>query len=320
MKYRLTLIGLIVALCCLALTASVGAQEKSNEQKLSPQDLRHELEPVLASYYEAVDKRDLERLKSFQTEDCRLRLPDGKILFLSELRKALAGGNENIRDNQENFLIEKIKGNSQQAVAELKINQTYRQKLVDGNYVDVRLSRKERQTWQKTSGGWKLNLIEASGFKSTKTLNGKKVDDIRLLPGSPIPPVIPNDEDKPVLESGKAIVFIYLFNSALLLKLPVYCNDQELARMTGHTYVKIKLDPGRYRFRSEKGEPIELALESRKIYFLWLDFVAGFPKGQAVLKTGDGMVSPQAYKLPATLNLKPLKPENIKDSSKAYTN
>ena len=85
--------------------------------------------------------------------------------------------------------------------------------------------------------------------------------------------------------------------------------------MTGGSFIKAKLLPGKHTFRSEKGSAIDLNIERGKIYFFVLRLKTGFPRGRGLLELDTTDVGHHGYKLPRLLDLRPLGRDNINDTS-----
>lgn len=300
-------------------TAAVSGQDKKAEE----QQVRRELEALFAQISEAISNGEHDKKKKLMTADFQVKLPNGKTLSRNEIEVLPQAEADSLRNVRETYVIEDLKAERNQAVVKIRIIITYQQKLQDGTYGEIESTLRQRETWVKTDNGWRWRLIDdISPRKSGTVFNGKKVNDLRKIPAAAPKPVEPNEEDKAILQNGKAVVFIYRLEAPgpPFFGLPVYCDAQELARIKKNTFIKVKLEPGKYQFRSDKEPAFELAVEGGKLYYLSLKPVAGFPKARGLLSLDEGIIGPQLYKLPKTLKMKPLDAEHIKDAARVISN
>jgi hypothetical protein len=201
-----------------------------------------------------------------------------------------------------------------EAVLEIQYRSFVRQRLQDGSIKEATGIGQHRETWVKTELGWRLKLIDKGKVdKSQTTVNGKKVDPATAPSISKS--LDPNTEDQGILGGGYALIFVYRLNDGAIIKAPVYCDDVRVAEMTGGSFIKAKLLPGKHTFRSEKGSAIDLNIERGKIYFFVLRLKTGFPRGRGVLELDSTGVGQHGYKLPRLLDLRPLGRDNINDTS-----
>jgi len=99
---------------------------------------------------------------------------------------------------------------------------------------------------------------------------------------------------QPVADSSKpsdarpsaATVYVYRYKQFVgsALAPSVFCNEVELARAENGRYFSIKLDPGKYNFRSnDKQSGMELDVKAGQEYFLRVEIAAGMMKGHGRL-------------------------------------
>jgi hypothetical protein len=90
----------------------------------------------------------------------------------------------------------------------------------------------------------------------------------------------------PVQRNGPATVTIFRAEAGMRFQLPVYCGKVALAKLPHSAYLKIKLPPGKYFFRSSDGYVVEVSLEEGQEFYLQMQLVVvrkgGF-KGHLVL-------------------------------------
>lgn len=314
-NYQRKLLALMIALAAFHSLPIARAGQKPGREKVDEERVRTELAVVLAERDEAAEKHDIERFLSFYAPDFTWHIV-GRILTRQETEQVIrlaAGGNT--LEHKQDSTIQSIKVRGNEAVLQVHYDSFIKHRMRDSLISETKSSGTQRETWVKTDQGWKLKLLDNIKRKELLiTENGQKVDPRKAKHDTLIPD--PNIEDKPVLQEGYALVFVYRLNDGTIVKTPLDCNDVRLAEMTGGSFIKVKLMPGKHSFHSEKGSAIDLNLESGKIYFLVINLKAGFPKGRGALEVDMSSVGPSAYKLPKLMELRPLGRDNIKDVSR----
>jgi Protein of unknown function (DUF2846) len=312
---RAILTSCVVALTLFQYPALGWSQQRPNEKIINEEQVRAELEVVLAERDAAAENQDLERFLSFYAADFTARLGGDRTLTRQETEQLIRlNAGRDILEQKQSSKIKSLKVRGNEAVLEIQYSSLARQRLQDGSIKEATGTGQHRETWVKTELGWRLRLIDKNKVEESKTtVNGKKVDPATAPSISK--PAEPNTEDQSILSGGYALVFIYRLNDGALIKAPVYCDDVRVAEMTGGSFIKAKLLPGKHTFRSEKGSAIDLNIERGKIYFFVLKLKAGFPKGRGLLELDTTDVGHYGYKLPRLLDLRPLGRDNIDDTS-----
>ena len=274
-----------------------------------------ELNVVHRELSEALESRDVKRIRSFYSPSFYIRLRNNKTLNLDDILTLLSlAETPTITDSKHSSVIQKLKVSGADAVITVENSRDATYKLDDGSEQRVIEVVRQQERWTKQPDGWKLSVIEDIEQKRRDvTANGRKTDEV--MPKHVVP-LTPNVDDQTVLNEGNGIVFIYRMGDGAIIKPPIYCNDQKLAQMTGGSFLKLKLQPGKYTLKSEKGDPIDLQVEAGKISLLVLKMEAGFPKGRGNLRVDRSIMAAQAYKLPRLLGLNPLGSDNIDDPTK----
>lgn len=313
------ILAIIIAIATIATLHSLPlaqAQQNSNQERINEEHARTELAAVLAQRDQAAEKEDIERFLSFYAADFTWRLKGGLTLNRQETEQVLrlsTGGQ--ILEHKQRSTIKSIKLRGREAVLDVQDDSFVKQRLQDDSIKETTSSGQKRETWVKTEQGWELKLIDNAKFKELQTtVNGQRVDPLKAPSNTETP--APNIGDQTVLQEGYALVFVYRLNDGTIVKTPVYCDDVRLAEMTGGSFIKAKLMPGKYSFHSEKGSAIDINIENGKIYFFVIKLAAGFPKGRGVLEVDTSSAGPYAYKLPKLLELRPLGRDNINDISR----
>lgn len=280
--------------------------------------LQREIEATIKDRCEAMLQQDEKKANSFLASDYSVKLPNGKILTRQEIEKT----SQEIQ-NKQTLLevtekIKKLKIIGTDVIVDVFHHESFKQKLKNGNDAVITNENEIRQTWIKTTDGWRIKFIEIRKLGKS-TIDREKLRDFRKVDTAPPTVLLPNEEDKDILKAGNGLVFIFRGADGSLLNTSVFCNDQEIAELPRGTYLRMKLLPGTYQLKSEKEPTIELQVESGKIYFFELQLKPGFPaKGQ--LKKDEGSVTPGIYKSPKLSGLKPIEKKHIKDSSKIASN
>lgn len=295
----------------LFLLVSVAA---SQQPQIGASQLRAELTSVLAERNAALERGDEERVRAFYAPNFMLRAGNGRTLTLQEIEQlSTVAERPDVLERRYTSEILEIKPRGVDVVLVVEHSGFEKLRHKDGSVSQHKRLARQQETWIREGSGWKLLFIDNIRVKHSEVLlNGAKVDQFMPEAG----PVTPNAIDQPVLDAGSGIVFIYRMKDFALVKTPIFCNDQKLANLSGGSYIKVKLLPGKYSFRSEKGDPLEVAVEAGRIQVLVIKLETGFPKGRGRLRTDTTVLGAQAYKVPKLLELNPLGNDNIDDLSK----
>lgn len=303
---------------CLASSIPQSQGPSNPSTKLDEHQARKELEAVFAELVPALKAKDKAKIKSYYAPDFSIKLPHGPVMGLKEFEKIFPlteGAPFQITELTMN--IERLKLKENEAVLGVKQSLTYRQVLKDGTTAETVQRERRQETWVKTPEGWKLRLIDKVGLKKPQTaVGGEKAKHAIHPPAAYLQTQTPNPEDAPILQNGKALVFIYRLEGSAGRAVPVFCDDLELAQLKRGFYFKVKLDPGRHTFRSEKGDPVFLNVEAGRIYYLAVKGVVQFPLTRGIVEQDETLVGPQAYRLPSSLKMRPIKSGDVKDRSK----
>jgi hypothetical protein len=295
----------------LLLTLSSGAAQ---QPQLTASQARTELTAVLAERNAALERGDEERVRAFYAPNFMLRAGNGRTVTLQELEQlSKIAERPSVLERKYTSEIQEVKPRGADVV--LMVEHTGFEKLQhkDGSVSQHKRLARQQETWIREGSDWKLLFIDNIKVRHSEVLlNGAKVAEFLPEAG----PVTPNAIDQPLLDGGNGLVFIYRMKDFALIKTPVFCNGQKLASLTGGSFIKVRLSPGKYSFRSEKGEPIEVNVEAGNIKFLSIKLETGFPKGRGRLKNDTTVLGAQAYKFPGLLELNPLGDDNIDDLSK----
>lgn len=312
-KSCLNKVALIVVVVSLCYSVAVAQKKASNKDQI-----RNEIESIFGERNEALKKADKEKLDKLLAPDFAVKLPNEKSLTKQEW-DVLAARDIGRSDYQEEFVLESLEIKAETALVQVRNNQSYKQKFKDGTFGNIVYSAKRRETWVETFEGWKLRVVDNFAFVSA-TLNGKRAKakdfsfDKLSLPDTPQQI---RSEDKAILQSGKAIVFVFRAKALPdLIHLPVHLDGQEIASMRGGRYLKLQLSPGIYRFRSDKEPELTVAVKSGQLYYFEVKLVSGFPRGRGQLVTVDPQMGAQIYLVLHTLSLKAVEDKDIKDLSK----
>lgn len=283
----------------------------------SPQ-AESELRAVRAQLGEAIQSGDDAKVRSFYAPNFIMRLRNGKVLTLDDLNQLNGIGEKPpVTERKVLTVIQKLKLTGTGALLTVEHNVDTRYKLGDGSIRRVVEITQEDERWTREGNEWKMSMIENLEQRRREvTLNGQK--DNEFIPGH-APAIDPTPDDQAVVKDGYGIVFIYRMKDNAVIKPPIYCNEQKVAQMTGGSFLKLKLRPGRYSFKSDKGDPIDVNVELSKISFLTLKLESGFPKGRGRLQLDSSIIAAEAYKLPHLLDLTPLGSDNINDPTKVIS-
>jgi hypothetical protein len=262
---------------------------------------------------EAIVSGNNELLLSFYAPTFKIKL-NNRTMTLQELKD----GPRLEKDNSvrtHSTTIKNVKWESPVAKLVVRHSGSVTQTLKGSSVRELFTVTEQQEEWIRLNGQWKLKSIANVSIKDSATLlNGKKVSSSNAPVGSWQVPA--NESDRPILESGHGIIFIYRLNDKAVIRVPVVCDDAPLARMTGGTFLKVKLLPGKHTLRSDKGTPVAIDLQAGQIVFLLLDIEAGFPRGRGVLSLDESAVGPSLYKSPRDAKLNPLGAENIDDPTR----
>jgi len=118
---------------------------------------------------------------------------------------------------------------------------------------------------------------------------------------------------------SKATVYFYRYKQFVgsALEPSVYCDDEQLARMTNGRYFTVQVDPGKHTFHSnDKQSGMELDLKAGQEYFIRLEIAPGAMKGHGRLI----LMSPEqaGYELKSG-RLKPLDASKVADTAMVST-
>ncbi len=190
MKRLLPLALLILGTGCLNF-AAVRAQDDP--------EVRKELETQYKRLAEAHDKRDLKTIVGLKTADFHSIFPDGRIgdsKLMEQYSRQFLEGNQPPYDIRVTIQKLAVSENKLIAVAEVFQGATRYRELA-GKRRKVDTSVLQRETWSKTSEGWKLKVVD-NVRDQKRFVDGKRVDPTK--PYNPDdPPYNPVDvrEKKP---------------------------------------------------------------------------------------------------------------------------
>lgn len=287
-------------------------------QPTSKEQIQRELETIINERCAAIKTGDAQKDLSFLAADHMYKFPNGKTVSRLEL-ETLGTAQDNIVIKEFSQTINKLTLSGNVVMLEVAVRQVANQKMKDGRDALVTNEWIENQTWIKNTDGWKLRIAEWKKLKKN-TIEGMTPKEYQKISPAPPSQIQPDEKDKPIIEAGNALIFIYRLEDHALPKTSVFCNDTELAELTRGSYIKVKLPPGIYQFRSEKESAIELSVQGGKLYCLEVKLDAGFPAAKGVLTKDEGALGPQFYKLPKSVGLKSLDPKHVQDQSRVILN
>ena len=305
---------LIATLLTLSLVSVAFAQTSA----INSTQAQAELKAVHAQLSAAMESGDSGRVLSFYAPNFTMRLRNGKVLTLDDMAqlRRLAEAPQ-VSERKHSTIIQKFKLVGAEAIISVDHSGDTSYQLADGSVRRIVEVVRQQERWIKQADSWKLLVIEDIESKQRDvTLNGQK--DKAFMPGHAVP-VEPNPDDQATLNDGYGIVFIYRMNDGTIIKPAIYCNNEKAAQMTGGSFLKLKLRPGKYSLKSDKGDPVDVNVEASKISFLQLKIDAGFPKARGVLQLDKSIIAAEAYKLPRLLDLTPLGGDNIFDPAKVVS-
>jgi ketosteroid isomerase-like protein len=176
------LIVMLLALLCL--NAVVQAQDEAA--------VRKELEAQYRKLAEAHDRKDIAAILALKTADFHAIFPDGRIgdsRVMEQYSRDFLARNQppfNLR-----FTIRKLAVSPNQLIAVAVVFQeASRFQDLAGKRRKVETSVVQRETWAKTSDGWKLKSVD-DVHDQQKSVDGKRVD-----------PTKPYDPDAPPYDPG----------------------------------------------------------------------------------------------------------------------
>ena len=150
-------------------------------------EVRKELEAQYQRLEEAHDKRDLKAIVGLKTADFHGIFPDGRVgdsKLMEQYSKQFLESNEppfNIRVTIQKLAVSE---NKLIAVAEV-FQEATRYRELDGRRRRVDTSVIQRETWAKTTEGWKLKSVD-NVRDQKRFVDGKRVD-----PSKPYDPTAP---------------------------------------------------------------------------------------------------------------------------------
>jgi ketosteroid isomerase-like protein len=184
---KLLLIALSVLITGFLNLATVRAQDDS--------EVRKELEAQYKKLAEAHEREDLKAIVKLKTEDFHAIFPDGRVgdsKMMEQYSKQFLERNQ--PPYNQRFTIQKltVSENKLIAVAEILQELSRYQELADKRR-KVDTSVIQRETWTKTSDGWKLKSVD-NVRNQRKFVDGKRVDPAK--PYDPDAPAYNPDESK----------------------------------------------------------------------------------------------------------------------------
>jgi len=150
-------------------------------------EVRRELEAQYQRLAEAHDRQDLKAIVALKTEDFHAIFPDGKVgdsKTMEQYSKQFLESNKppyDIRITIQNLTVSE---NKLIAVAEV-FQEATRYREMEGQRREVDTSVLQRETWSKTTDGWKLKSVD-NVRDQKRFVDGKRVD-----PSKPYDPDAP---------------------------------------------------------------------------------------------------------------------------------
>jgi hypothetical protein len=164
---------LIMSLFALILTAAGGGKSFARDDA----EVRRELEVQYKKLAEAHDRKDLKAIASLKTPDFHAIFPDGRVgdvKLMEQYTKQFIESNQppfNIRNTIQKLTVSE---NRLIAVAEV-FQEISRTRELEGKVRKVDTIVIQRETWVKTSEGWKLKLVD-NVRDQKRFVDGKRVD------------------------------------------------------------------------------------------------------------------------------------------------
>jgi ketosteroid isomerase-like protein len=178
MKTQLVMFLFALILTCAGVTAVLAQDDE---------DVRKELVAQYEKLVEAHNRKDLKAIASLKSPDFHAIFPDGKVgdvKTMEQYTKQFIESNQppfNIRNTIQKLTVSE---NKLIAVAEI-FQEVSRTRELAGKVRKVDTSVMQRETWVKTSDGWKLKSVD-SVRDQKRFVDGKRVD-----PAKPYDPNAP---------------------------------------------------------------------------------------------------------------------------------
>ena len=165
------LLAVIVGLSVLASSSNTVAQDpldrkvKSKDGKVVVRDKSKPVRRAIENWYTqniaAFNAKDVDAIMALRTEDFHTLTPDGKTNSRADMeaRTRLFVGRIDHFISQD-FKIGDIEVNGDLASADITQDTVRMQRLPDGTLHKVEARVIQRETWRKTSEGWKLYLVD----------------------------------------------------------------------------------------------------------------------------------------------------------------
>jgi hypothetical protein len=161
-----------------------------NVRTASAQDdaaVRKELEAQYLKLAEAHDRRDLKAIVGLKTADFHAIFPDGRVgdsKLMEQYSRQFLESNQ--PPYNQRFTIQKLTVSENKLIAVAEVFQeATRYRELEGRRRRVDTSVKQRETWAKTSDGWKLKSVD-NVRDQKRFVDGKRVD-----PSKPYDPEAP---------------------------------------------------------------------------------------------------------------------------------
>lgn len=183
MKKQMSVVFFVVGLVCL--NAVVFGQDDA--------DIRKELDAQYKRLAEAHDRKDLKAIAALKTSDFHAILPDGRVADVKVMEQ---NTKQFIEINQPpfniRFTVQKLTVSENKLIAVAEVFQeAARYRDLEGKRRKVETSVVQRETWAKTSDGWKLKCVD-NVRDAKRFVDGKRVD-----PSKPYDPNAPPFDPKP---------------------------------------------------------------------------------------------------------------------------
>ena len=157
--------------------------------------VRTELEAQYQKLAEAHDRRDLKAIVALKTDDFHAIFPDGKVgdsKVMEQYSKQFLESNQPPYHIRVTILKLTVSENKLIAVAEV-LQEATRYRELAGKRRKVDTSVLQRETWSKTTAGWKLKSVD-NVHDQKRFVDGKRVDPTK--PYNPDDPPYNPDESK----------------------------------------------------------------------------------------------------------------------------
>ena len=172
---------ILLATLILMITGTTAARAQADE------DVRKELDAQYKKLAEAHDRKDLKAIANLKTPDFHSIFPDGRVgdvKTMEQYTKQFLEMNQppfNIRNTIQKLTVSE---NKLIAVAEV-FQEVSRNRELAGKVRRVDTSVMQRETWEKTTDGWKLKSVD-NVRDQKRFVDGKRVD-----PSKPYDPNAP---------------------------------------------------------------------------------------------------------------------------------